>query len=155
MLGWPPAEIYSSQRQENKPTKTVSRIQDFRKQDSIKNNNNQKVMQVLCQEDVLKSHCCLRKTSKTELSFWQNMESLIQSGSAELCVVMNQDFSCILMLQRGVFKDLVRNTIVNTSLPQITMEEEVSWCGECYVARRNQAQTRDMQNRSRLFSRES
>ena len=41
-------------------------------------------MHVLCLEDVLKSHCCLRKTVKTELSFWQNMESLIQSGSAEL-----------------------------------------------------------------------
>ena len=32
-------------------------------------------------------------------------------------------------LQRGVFKDLVRNTIVNVSLPQLSMEEEVSWCG--------------------------
>ena len=31
-------------------------------------------MQVLCQEDVLRIHCCLRKTLKTELSFWQNME---------------------------------------------------------------------------------
>ena len=59
-------------------------------------------MQVLCLEDVLKN-CFLRKTSKTELSFWENMESLIQSGSAELCGVMNQDFSCILMLQQGVF----------------------------------------------------
>ena len=49
------------------------------------------------------------------------MESLIQSGSAELCGVMNQDFSCMLMLQRGVFKDLV-----NASLPQLSMEEEVS-----------------------------
>ena len=78
----------------------------------------------------VKSHCCLRKTSKTELSFWQNMESLIQSGSAELCGVMNQYFSCMLMLQRGVFEDLVRNTIVNASLPQLSMEEEVSWCGE-------------------------
>ena len=40
--GWPPAEMYSSQRQEKKPTKTVSRIQDLRKQDSFKNINNQK-----------------------------------------------------------------------------------------------------------------
>ena len=58
------------------------------------------------------------------------MESLIQSGSAELCVVMNQDFSC--MLQRGVFEDLVRNTIVNASLPQLSMEEESSWYGELF-----------------------
>ena len=28
-------------------------------------------------------------------------------------------------LQRGVFEDLVRNTIVNASLPQSSMEEEV------------------------------
>ena len=56
------------------------------------------------------------------------MDSLIQNGSAELCEVMDQDFSC--MLQRGVFEDLVRNTIVNASLPQLSMEEEVSWCGE-------------------------
>ena len=33
-------------------------------------------------------------------------------------------------LQRGVFEDLVRNTIVNASLPQLSMEEEVSWCGQ-------------------------
>ena len=33
-------------------------------------------------------------------------------------------------LQRGVFKDLVRNTIVNASLPQLSMAEEVSWYGE-------------------------
>ena len=45
-------------------------------------------------------------------------------------VVMNQEISCMLMLQRGVFKALVRNTIVNASLPQLSMEEEVSWCGE-------------------------
>ena len=57
-------------------------------------------MQVLCLEDVLKSHCCLRKISKIELSFWQNMESLIQSGSAELFGVLNQDFSCILMYSK-------------------------------------------------------
>ena len=36
----------------------------------------------------------------------------------------------MLMLQRGVFEALVRNTIVNASLPQLSMEEEVSWCGE-------------------------
>ena len=58
-------------------------------------------MQVLCLEYVLKSYCGLRKT---------------------LCGVINQDFSCILMLQRGVFEDLVRNTIVNVSLPQLRME---------------------------------
>ena len=58
------------------------------------------------------------------------MEILIRSGSAELGGVMNQDFSCMLMLQRGVFKYLVRNTIVNASLPQLSIEEEVSWCGE-------------------------
>ena len=50
-------------------------------------------------------------------------DSVWFSGSAELCGVMNQDFSC--MLQRGVFEDLVRNTIVNASLPQLSMEEEV------------------------------
>ena len=55
------------------------------------------------------------------------MESLIQSGSAEFCGVMNQDFSCMLMLQ---VEDLVRNTTVNASLPQLSMEEEVSWCGK-------------------------
>ena len=33
-------------------------------------------------------------------------------------------------LKRGVFKDLVRNTIVHASLPQLSMEEEVSWCGQ-------------------------
>ena len=58
------------------------------------------------------------------------MESLIPSGSAELCGVMNQDSSRILMLQTGVFEDLVRNTIVNASLPHLSMEEEMSWCGE-------------------------
>ena len=42
--GWPPAEMYSSQRQEKKPTKTVSRIQDLRKQDPFKENNNQTVI---------------------------------------------------------------------------------------------------------------
>ena len=51
-------------------------------------------MKALCLEDVLKSHCCLRH--QTELSFCQNMERLIQSGSAELCGVMNQYFSCML-----------------------------------------------------------
>ena len=40
------------------------------------------------------------------------MESLIQSGSAVLCGVMNQDFSCTLMLQRGVFEDLVRSGVM-------------------------------------------
>ena len=29
-----------------------------------------------------------------------------------------------------MFEDLVRNTIVNASLPQLSMEEEVSWCRE-------------------------
>ena len=43
---------------------------------------------------------------------------------------MNQDFRCILMLQRGVFEDREKNTIMNASLPQLSMEEEVSWCGE-------------------------
>ena len=33
------------------------------------------------------------------------------------------------MLQRGVFEDLVRNTIVNASLPQLS-KGEVSLCGE-------------------------
>ena len=33
-------------------------------------------------------------------------------------------------LQRGVFEDLVRNTIVNASLPQLSMEEDMSWCVE-------------------------
>ena len=64
---------------------------------------------------------------QTELSFWQNMESLIQSGSAELCGVMNQDSSCILMLQRGVFEDLARNTIVNASLPQFGGRGVIVW----------------------------
>ena len=35
MQGWLPAEIYSSQRQENKPTKKSSKIQDLRQQDSL------------------------------------------------------------------------------------------------------------------------
>ena len=87
-------------------------------------------MKVLCLEDVLKAIAVSEKTSKTGLSFCQKMESLIQSGSAELCGVMNKDFSCMLILQRGVFEDLVRNTIVNASLPLLSMEEEVSWCGE-------------------------
>ena len=43
---------------------------------------------------------------------------------------MTQYFSCNVDLQRGVFEDRVRNTIVNASLPQLSMEEEVSWCGE-------------------------
>ena len=42
---------------------------------------------------------------------------------------MNQDLSFMLMLQRGVFEDLVRNTIVNACLPQLIMEEEVLWSG--------------------------
>ena len=42
--GWPPAEMCSSQTQERKPTKTVNRIQDLRKQDSFKKNNSQKVI---------------------------------------------------------------------------------------------------------------
>ena len=87
-------------------------------------------MQILCL-DVLKSHCCLRQT---ECSCWQNLESLIHSGSAELCGVMDQYFSCMLMLQRDVLEDLVSNTIVNASLPQLSMEEEVSWCGEPFSA---------------------
>ena len=36
----------------------------------------------------------------------------------------------MLILQRGVFEDLVRNTIVNASLSQLSMEEEVLLCGE-------------------------
>ena len=56
------------------------------------------------------------------------MDSLIQGGSAELCGVINQDFTR--MLQRDVFEDLVRNTIVNASLSQLSMEEEV--CGELF-----------------------
>ena len=59
-------------------------------------------MQVLCLEDVLKTHCCLSKTSKTESNFPYS--------------------------QRGVFEDLVRNTIISASLPQLSMVEEVSWC---------------------------
>ena len=55
------------------------------------------------------------------------MECLIQSGSAKLCRVT---FQLHADLQRGVFEELVRNTIVNASLPQLSMEEEVSWCGE-------------------------
>ena len=58
------------------------------------------------------------------------MESLIQSGSAELCRVINQDFSCMLTSREVCSEDLVRNAIVNASLPQLSMEEEVSWWGE-------------------------
>ena len=47
---------------------------------------------------------------------------------------MNQEFSCMLMIQRGVFEALVTNTIVNASLPQLSMEEEVLWCGEPFLA---------------------
>ena len=39
--GMTTAEIYSSQKLEKKPTKTASRIQDLRKQQSFKKNNNQ------------------------------------------------------------------------------------------------------------------
>ena len=85
-------------------------------------------MQVLCLEDVLKSHCCLRH--QTELSFCQNMEGLIQSGSAELWWSDESIFQLHADLQRGVFKDLVRNIIVNA--PQFSMEESCSWCGESF-----------------------
>ena len=44
MQVWPPADILSSQRQEKMFTKTISRIQDLRKQDTFKKNNNQKVI---------------------------------------------------------------------------------------------------------------
>ena len=37
-------------------------------------------------------------------------------------------------LQRGEFEHLVRNTIVNPSLPQLSMEEKVSWCGRAFSA---------------------
>ena len=46
--------------------------------------------------------------------------------------MMNQDLNC--MLQRGVFEDLMRNTIVNASLPQLNTEEEVSCYGEFSAA---------------------
>ena len=53
------------------------------------------------------------------------MESLIQSGSAELCGLMNHDLSCMVMVQRGVFEDLVRNSTLNATLLPLNMEVEV------------------------------
>ena len=92
-----PPEMYSSQRQEKKPTKTVSRIQDLRKQDSIKKNKRNAGF-------LLKSHCCLMK---------DRIKFLAEDGQFDSewfsKIVWNQDFSC--MLQRGVFEDLVINTI--------------------------------------------
>ena len=60
-------------------TKSVSRIQDLRKQDSF----NEEVSRRCVKNPLLSVG-------------WQSMESLIQSGSAELCGVMNQYFSCML-----------------------------------------------------------
>ena len=76
-------------------------------------------MQVLCREDELKSNCCLRKTS-------DRIKLLTEYGKFDLewfSRVLWSDESIFQLhadLQRGVFEDLVRNTIV----------EVVSWCGE-------------------------
>ena len=48
----------------------------------------------------------------------------------ELCGVMNQYFSYMLNSREVCLTNLVRNRIANASLPQLSMEEEVSWCGE-------------------------
>ena len=74
-------------------------------------------------------HCFLRKTS-------DRMKLLAEYGNFDsewFSRVVWSDESIFQLhadLQRGVFEDLVRNTIVNASLTQLSMEEEVSWCGE-------------------------
>ena len=77
-------------------------------------------MQVLCLEDVLRSHCCLRKTS-------DRMKLLAEYGKFDsewFSRVVWSDESIFQLhadLQRGVFEDLVRNTIVNASQPQLSI----------------------------------
>ena len=46
--------------------------------------------------------------------------------SAELCTVTNQDSNCMMIFQRVIFEDLVRNTIVNVSSALLS----ISWCGK-------------------------
>ena len=85
-------------------------------------------MQVLCLEDVLKTHCCLRKTSER-----MKLAEYGKFYSEWFSTVVWRDESRFQLhadLQRGVFEDLVRNTIVNAYLLQLSMEEDVSWCGE-------------------------
>lgn len=90
--GWP----------ENENHKTVCSIQDFRKQDSWRTITRRLSNAGFVCGQCLKSHFCLRKTSRTDWHVWQNKGSLTQSASAEL------DFSCLVMVQRGVFEDLVK-----------------------------------------------
>lgn len=73
-------------------------------------------MQVLCPEDVLKSHFCLRKKN-----IRQNEEFLAEYGRFdwESCAVVNHDD-----------QNLVRNGFVSASLPQSSVEEDLSWCKE-------------------------
>ena len=87
-------------------------------------------MQVLCLEDVIKSQCCLRKTSKTELHVLAEYGKFDSEWFSRVVWSDESRFQLHADLQRGVFEDLVRNTIVNASLPQLSMKEEVSWCGE-------------------------
>ena len=78
---------------------------------------------------MLKSHCCLRKTS-------DRMKLLAKYGKFDsewFSRVVWSDVSIFQLhadFQRGEFEELVKNTIVNASLPQLSMGEEVSWCGE-------------------------
>lgn len=51
---------------------------------------------------------------------------------AELCGMGNQDLSCIVILHIDVFKDLVRNKIINASLPYLSIKKVVLWCGESF-----------------------
>ena len=76
-------------------------------------------MQVLCLEVVLKSH----KKHKRQNEVFGRIGKVWFRVVQQLCGVINRYFSCMLMLQRGVFEYLVRNAIVNAS-------EEVSWCEE-------------------------
>ena len=84
-------------------------------------------MQVLCLGDVLKSHYAKTSDRIKLLAEYGKFDSEWFSNvvwSDESIFQLHAD------LQRSVFEDLVRNTIVNASLPQLSMEEEVSWCGE-------------------------
>jgi len=73
----------------------------------------------------LKIHCCFRKSSKTEC-FWQNLGSCVWSDESQW------NTSCMVMLRSGVLKNLPRNVIINTSLPQWSVEEELSLCAEAF-----------------------
>ena len=87
------AGIYGSQRQEMKSAvfktsenKTLSKITITRRLSNAG----------FVSRGCVKKAIAVSEKSQTELSCWENMECLIQSGSAELCGVINQYFSCML-----------------------------------------------------------